>query len=182
MNKHIRKLSKQFCSLKLAKQLAELGVSQESLFYWTKFDTGGGTAGASELIDYAIRPENELPQNEEYRDCFSAFTSGELGEMLPGVVLHHYDSKRKVGHSYLLDTRQTLGIKNGKNYTTGWYIRYLNRSLNTVIPSQGVPFIEADTEADARAKTLIYLIENDIISVDDIHKPTYEDKTTVGTG
>lgn len=62
-------LEQQVCSLERAKQLKELGVSQESLFYWTKplYSTGG----------YSLAREVSASG-----DGYSAFTVAELGEIL----------------------------------------------------------------------------------------------------
>ena len=59
-------LEKQVCSLELAKKLKELGVRQESIFYWEKRD-------GWELVDDPYDDQFEL---------YSAFTVAELGELL----------------------------------------------------------------------------------------------------
>jgi hypothetical protein len=72
-----------------------------------------------------------------------AFTVAELGEMLPYII--------KVGREwYFLEVHRTFH---------GWEVRYaLEQSYDApVIPFSG---IWATIEADARAKMLIYLIEN----------------------
>ena len=61
-------LSKQVCSLEQAKRLKELGVEQESLFYWT----------SDSQPDYYLR-QGEITCDDDY----SAFTVAELGVMLP---------------------------------------------------------------------------------------------------
>ena len=59
-------LSDQVVSLDLAKKLKDLGVKQDSLFYWTI----GGVVYRGEMPFW-------LPENP------SAFTASELGELLP---------------------------------------------------------------------------------------------------
>jgi hypothetical protein len=70
------KLEDQVCSLELSKRLKELGVKQESLFWWNCVISSGGWL----LEDH---------QDHEWENC-SAFTVAELGEMLP----RHYASCR----------------------------------------------------------------------------------------
>jgi len=127
------KIEDQVCSLELAKKLKELGVKQESLFYWQQSYQemkGGQTASFFEITQ--VKKESKKGMM-----CFSAFTVAELGEMLPKnyVVI----KKEKGFESWKLDT---------KNY-----------ELETMYPNN----IKADTEADARAKMLIYLLENKLI-------------------
>lgn len=143
------KLEQQVCSLELAKKLKELGVKQESLFYWRlgysvieSFDNGVSLGKKGEFSDYQIefypKPRfttanfkwNESDLRKLNETEVSAFTVAELGEMLPG----YYTVARKdnfdrwsVGHEQLRKD-----------------------------------FI-ADTEADARAKMLIYLLENGLL-------------------
>jgi len=62
-------LEKQVCSLGLAKQLKELGVVQDSYWYWRYRDA----AWHLERIDITVIPE---------ADYVSAFTVAELGELL----------------------------------------------------------------------------------------------------
>lgn len=69
------KLEQQVCIVSLAKRLKELGVKQESLFSFVKQD---GTE------DYYL---GEFPDNKyDLARHVSAFTVGELGEMLPETI------------------------------------------------------------------------------------------------
>lgn len=74
----ILELEKQVCSLELARKLKELGVKQESLFYWTN----------DSLRGWELRRDGESFENSPWSPCFedgdlSAFTVAELGKMLP---------------------------------------------------------------------------------------------------
>lgn len=106
-------IEKQVCSLELAKKLKELGVKQESLFFWKP---DGGWHLSQKLGQHVI----------------SAFTVAELGEILP---------------NYFVSGR-------------------INDNYQVEVPFE-VPrkYREAKTEADARAKCLIYLIENKLITL-----------------
>ena len=74
----------------------------------------------------------EISNPEHYRGPLSAFTTAELGEMLPE------DCR----------TRRSIDEK-GK-----WLVDALSTDH----------FFRADTEADTRAKMLIYLLENKLIA------------------
>jgi hypothetical protein len=70
------KLQEQVCRLQLAKKLKELGVKQDSLFYWSTQDN------KTFFLDY---PET-YPVDAHYprpEIICSAFTVAELGEFLP---------------------------------------------------------------------------------------------------
>lgn len=120
-------LESQVCSLELAKKLKELGVKQESDFYYTKFGL-------------QFRP---FPDNRE----FSAFTVAELGEMLPQEI-DDFEGDNQVWYA--------LYSAKSPDY---WSIYYKNqdRRFRKVI--------NADTEANTRAKMLIYLLENKLIKL-----------------
>lgn len=64
------KLSDQVCSLELAKRLKELGVKQESHFYWSQL---------GQLL-------NPIDGNKNLNVLCSAFNVVELGEMLPQLL------------------------------------------------------------------------------------------------
>ena len=85
---------------------------------------------------YEVKYQSYVSEvNEAPVGYYSAFTVAELGEMLPAGALGVY-----------------LNIF--KNVDKGWLVGYgLEKT------------IEADTEADARAKMLIYLLENKIITL-----------------
>lgn len=114
------KLEQQVVSLELAKRLKELGVKQESLFYWQGADKNG----------YIINFEKDL---FEY-DCekYSAFTVAELGEMLMPLIPVPINKKWQAPSP----KDQTIRI---------------------------VGYLKDTTEADARAKMLIYLLENNLL-------------------
>ena len=115
-------MENQVCSLDLARKLKELGVKQESLFYYQgqqkEFDKGFG---------YILELGKVL--NWKGAVFLSAFTVAELGEMIYPIFFSGI-SKRSDGT---------------------WGIESEHYEVRT-------------TEADARAKVLIYLIENKLIS------------------
>jgi len=133
-------LIKQVTSLELSKKLMELGVPQHSCFYWNCKD---------EKVVY--NKHLGVAPIDFGRGYVSAFTVAELGEMLP-------DSITENGQTALLETRRCNG---------GWYIRYITIYRNSVIIPAHRQLIgdPNETEADARAKMLIYLIENKLISL-----------------
>src|ERR1035437_2783851 len=86
-------LEDQVCSLELAKRLKELGVKQESLFSW------------SEWKPFHLKWKYEWtlePGGGHVRGKVAAFTTAELGDMLPdgsttfsGANLIHFWNKEK---------------------------------------------------------------------------------------
>lgn len=118
-------LEQQVTSFELSKRLKELGVKQESLFYYAPFK---GKLCPVYIND--LRRGTSLP----IKNYISAFTVSELGEMLKDQDLEciWFHEHNKYG------AYQTCS------------------GLN--------PFFD-DTEADARAKMLIYLLENSLITL-----------------
>ncbi len=142
------RLEDQVVSLELAKKLKELGVKQESLFWWNEYED----FDSDDWRNYRIknyRKRTELRpygiENTSYPECgeaiknaarHSAFTVAELGEMLPS------------------------GFKSGRADCIAnalpplWFCRDSEETHQQI----------ASTEADARAKMLIYLLENKLIT------------------
>jgi len=124
-------LEKQVCSLDLAKKLKGLGVKQESCFIWV------------ESANFGVRltPENEsfyLELHGSIARLASAFTTAELGEMLPKLD----------GRGWIETTRMT----------STWDCTFCVSTGNDLYR------ISVATEADARAKMLLYLIENKLLN------------------
>jgi hypothetical protein len=131
------KLEEQVVSLELAKKLKEMGVKQESYFGWDEF------GNLNDIYYYDKYPGHYF---------FSAFTVAELGEMLPpGINID-------VGMEF--NTWQF-----GTNPKT-WCCQYRETRLTIRenCARRTFPINPFDgTEADARAKMLIHLIEKGII-------------------
>ena len=118
------KIEDQVVSLELSKKLKELGVKQESYFYWVKKVFAN---------DPPVDPWIILDCMDTHAlENVSAFTSSELGEVLPKVI----------GDKYLC-IRNKFGL---------WEIAYRREKV--------IYMQKEKTEAGARAKMLIYLIEN----------------------
>jgi len=144
-------------SLELSKKLKELGVKQESYFYWREgyhthewrdgedWKKEGIFEGKFEVKAYP-KPrfttadvkwnERDLARLDETE--VSAFTVAELGEMFPQNIQLPF-KKDGLAQEY-------------------WYW------------SSEKGRHREDTEADARAKMLVYLLEQGIIKVEDINK------------
>lgn len=128
-------LKEQVCSLELAKKLKQLGVKQESIFWW------GGISNMGIWCDHV---KNELPEKEKRFVWYSAFTVAELGEMLPPFVT----------------SEKQLGVAGG------WFCHLDSNPLNLpMIKNPHRHEIDADTEANARARMLVYLLENKLINL-----------------
>ncbi len=131
------KLSKQVVSLELAKKLKELGVKQESMFWWQEYKSTAEEESPARVI---------FGHNDYFNGKWtSAFTVAELGEMLPFLVKLDYMDVGWEGYK---------ALKNG-NWET-----WLHDSNGVLVGSK----FYAESEADARAKLLIYLLENNLIS------------------
>lgn len=132
------KLEQQVCSLELSKSLKELGVKQESAFVWRHWRYNGQVVldeRRPEYKDYAPH-RRMLPQTS---DIAAAFTVAELGEMLQeGMTDCH-----KTGFGR-------------------WRCAFMP-SVTLDGTDEEVAAV-GDTEADARAKMLIYLLENKLIT------------------
>ncbi len=127
------KIENQVCSLELAQKLKELGVKQESVWWWVRINDN----------DKWILLHGPISNKDG--SSFSAFTVAELGRMLPGQFVNEFD--------------RPLSWDTGKHEMTDgriiWYFGY----------DATIPVHEADTEANARAKALIWLIENGHVEV-----------------
>jgi hypothetical protein len=134
-------------SLDLAKKLKELGVPQVSEFYWNE-----GTVNDNKGSIYLVSSE----ENDVFsRRIASAFISSEIGEMLPGRITN--PETRNMDRLYFY-FREHRGDNSKQDVRDGYTVEYWTNY------SQPLARITADTEADARAKMLCYLIENGLVS------------------
>jgi len=136
-------IEQQCCSLELAKRLRELDIKQGySLFYWDD------SSNTPRLLFY-----KELQGiHEKFAACecdyYSAFTAAELGEILPKRI--------EINGIYSFLTQ--IPSANLKY----WCLFYRNDFSSL----KGCETHD-ETEANARAKMLIYLIENKLIHFPD---------------
>lgn len=132
------KLEDQVCSLELAKKLKELGVEQKSIFVWEYYND---TCYAVKFFPFAI-VINDFTQAELY----SAFTVAELGEMLPECIK---------GKTNPADDRPIIYEKSYFNHSAVNYYFIFGSYKN----GSRYPIFSEENEANARAKMLIYLLE-----------------------
>ncbi len=169
------KLENQVCSLELSKKLKELVVRQESLFYWRlQYTTsedfiGGVSAGkvghfGDYRLEYLPKPRyrtadvkwNESDLAKIDNTEISAFTVAELGEMLPGTA-------HPILNGYWLTKFSSSKYGNMDGNKVEYSVSYELIEENGK-PSKYIHYFE-NTEADARAKMLVYLLENKLITI-----------------
>lgn len=127
-------IESQVCSLELSKRLKELGVSQESLFVWISI--------VKTKFDFIKLRESYEPDSESVGAYnYSAFTSEELGDI---IFQKNYDHLEEMG--YLNIITEML------DRIDGFWYRLTNNLTDHIIDER--------TEADARARLLIYLFES----------------------
>lgn len=135
------KLEQQVTSLEISKRLKELGVKQESLFWWGSAIPGAGILKRDSDFSLSSMP---VKLNGNWKGFYSAFTVAELGEMLPeGYATYVAPHQKKIPPAK-------------------WKCIF-------PMPHNLEKDVFADTEADARGKMLVYLLENNLLT------PTNED-------
>jgi len=128
-------------SLKLSQILEKLGIKQNSVFMWVKYEFWKEPKlwhndMASDLKITCFSGKREY--------CYSAFLSGELGEILPkGIVTQIKDVKER----------------DGKEIKDVWVSLYITDE------GRKASFEYAKAEAEARGKMLVYLVENKLINL-----------------
>ncbi len=94
------KLESQVCSLDLAKKLKELGVRQESAFYWQAVQSLKSVKGVkvdAEWHLFSKADKDRTPILAVY-DTRSAFSVAELGEMLKYHGMPHWSGSKELGY------------------------------------------------------------------------------------
>jgi hypothetical protein len=134
------KLETQVCSVEFARRLKELGVNQDSAFYWIEWKTGDVVLHFGKYWKYAT--------DGKY---YSALTVAELGEMLPF-------SGWRATHTFRY--KKPILLESGESAL--WKCREGTDEFPEIV--------YAITEADARAKMLIRLIETGAVKIGEINK------------
>lgn len=140
-------LKSQVTSLELSKRLKELGVKQESIFWWSERYLLDNPDQKSIDVRFMMNPDlNGTAYSYHHeKDLVSAFTVAELGEMLnathPSVFVSYREIFDKTRLWICISRTDVEGMIERNEYQI------------------------ATTEADARAKILIYLLENNLITL-----------------
>lgn len=147
------KLEQKVCSIESSKKLKKLGVKQESSFYWVDTHT------SFERIILLYENESVHIGSNDYfisdfdeKDVLSAFTVAELGEILPKRISIGIDSYH-IEFAWLIDPHSL------ESEAYVFYVEEIGDCANEHWPCVG------KTEAEARAKMLIYLLENNILKL-----------------
>ena len=125
----------QVCSRELAQRLEALGVRQESEFWW---------------VDRKLTYTGGLASHAQLQGGVAAFTVAELGEMLPDELI--IPSKNGKPYTHWLRFGRYRGA--GQRF----WCAYPGGNARTTLEER------AHTEADARAKLLIYVLEHQLLS------------------
>ena len=133
-------LEQQVCSHELAQRLAALGVRQESVFWW---------------VDRKLTYTGGLASHAPLQGGVAAFIVAELGEMLPDELI--IPSKHGKPYTHWLRFGRYRGA--GQRF----WCAYPGGNARTTLEER------AHTEADARAKLLIYVLEHHLLSPTGLH-------------
>jgi hypothetical protein len=130
------KITKQVCSLTVAQKLKAVEIPQDSLWYWVP---------SSNSQRPLLVPAEEIGEYPLFQAAaVSAFTAGELGELLPSEIEQHGECLR------------LLCLKTPRAFSVAYVLTPAGRQSE--IESK------APTEAEARAQMLLFLVENKLFT------------------
>lgn len=141
------KLEDQLTNLEISQKLESLGVKQDSLYYWCRHRNDKNFYIYSK--EYL---EGEDVSRWKIEQEISAFTVSELGEMLPTRITN--PKTRNMDF-----VRFHKGDDSKQDVRSGYTVEY----HTTFDPP--LCRITSDTEANARGKMLIYLLENKLYDI-----------------
>ena len=142
------KIESQVCSLELAQKLKLLNVKQESYFYWLEYKS-------FPVKPWQIETTESLKHVNYPEKAISAFTSAELGELLPSGM---------PGNNNIEGTTLHIARRYGGGWICGYSVHHTSHSSEHP-HTKWLHYECADTIADAMAKMLIHLIENKLITI-----------------
>ena len=175
------------CSLYLSKKLKELGIKQESHLYWVEYIDKKNEPEILEGIfdgynnypkilqlnytDQSILESNEFlggygyeTDNNLVKESFSAFTSGELFELLPAFIDIKKDEPFN-NFCFELIKRSIPVIR----YIANYYCDTMEFNPESIFFNLKLikPGIYGENLSNCLAKALIYLMENNLIDIKD---------------
>lgn len=146
-------IENQCCNLQQAKRLKELGVAQEAVFYW--HPSIGYPVLGGRLVTKTGYQYSKIPIKDD-KQTAALFTDAELGVMLPPGCISLYNDHHGF---WLCEWPEVWNEDHEPNATPyavpGW-------KLTAIIDDE-------ETEAQCRAAMLIHLIENKLITVQEIN-------------
>ena len=144
------KIENQVCTLEQAKRLVRLGIAQNSIWVYI-FSPDNIISTNNGLYHYGVANEIMSDNNGSEFDSksASAFSATELGDILPDLI--------STDRQY-----EFVTIKEDDC----WLVRYVcGNSLLKPLCAVG-----GGTEAEARANMLIYLLENNYTTAEEVNK------------
>jgi hypothetical protein len=154
-------LSDQVCSLEYAKKLKELGVNQESLFWWYQHNK------KKYPTDWCIM----YSSYDSIPDRYSAFTPAELLQLLPNRITL---TEGEPYNSFQLRIEKGIWIKDmddpnklhqSEMYMVNYYCDSTSQEINWMFSSMTKNMTD-ENPANALAMMLIYLLEQGLIKND----------------
>ncbi|HXT83640.1 MAG TPA: hypothetical protein VN704_04825 [Verrucomicrobiae bacterium] len=178
------KIEDEITNLEISQRLKELGVKQESLLYWlnvphciyhkvkengweVEFDEDG--KAIIDKIDYRIELRNAWSYNVEKENSWSAFTASQLGELLPNCILK---PDAEPFDNYRIIIRKFISVDENRNQTNNFIINYECDStelsgIDAWFRRKLINNIYDPNLANAMGKILIYLLENNLMKLEE---------------
>lgn len=142
-------IEKHVVNLELSKRLKKLGVKQESHFSWAYVTREWGIWSMKDVVSWGYEEDFKdwLEERPRIDKVYSAFLSSELGELLPKTIKPA--NKKTIYYQSI----------HWSSPDKKWCFRYTNSRHNICLEMSF-----SESEADSRAKMLIYLIEKNLLT------------------
>lgn len=164
-------LEMQVCSLELAKRLNELGVEQDSYFFWYAFENPL----------QQVYKESDVDEDRwricTSKDCskggadwiYSAFSIAELIEMLPERIIIENNKPfnsfmLQINKRFIVTNNEPINLQTQGIYSINYYCDSTDHTQEWLF-NPLMKNIYDENFSNALAKMLIYLIENEFIGV-----------------